>query len=145
MLQGRRWLARVQLLFVAAVVFAQSPPSNRKATVYFYRESAFTGSLRTFPVFVDDAQVADLTQNRYVRLTLDPGKHTLRGKTKTRFIHVQLDGGTTYYFRGETAADGWRAVWQVRQVSAEDGESMIQNLVPLDPKHVASAARSANQ
>src|SRR5260370_13153414 len=83
--------------YIVTSAFAQAPQSDGKATVYLYRESDAV-VLRKLPIFVDEIQFADLTQNKYLRVRLDPGKHTLRGGTKKKIIRVQLEAGRTSIF-----------------------------------------------
>jgi len=43
-----------------------------KAIVHFYRESAFAGSLRKMPIYVDEMKIADLVNGTYFTTKLDP-------------------------------------------------------------------------
>jgi len=63
----------------AAPVTPGSPdqPAGDSCYIYIYREGSFTGSLANFAIYVDAQQLCKLSNKRYFKVGVKPGKHTI--------------------------------------------------------------------
>lgn len=129
-----------------AVEHNEGPPaSNRmkqgQATLHFYRERAYVGSLRTMPIYIDEVQVAEVVNGRQFSMTLDSGRHVFRCRTKAEAIAVEIQPGDEYYLRVELIQGFTKNHWHIVQVAKEQGELDIKALKPLDIEDIAPLAR----
>ena len=116
--------------------------SAGKSTLHFYRERAFVGSARKMPIFMDEVQVADLVNGRQFTMTVDPGVHTFRGRTRPEAIDVTVEPGGEYYLRAELIQGFTKNHWRIVQMSSEQGALDVERLKPLDVQHIAPLARN---
>jgi hypothetical protein len=124
-----------------------APPHNvpvtpASAKLHVYRERAFTGSLRTMPIFMDEEKTADLVNGRKFTLQIKPGKHTFRCLTKEEAITVDIEPGREYFLRAELIQSFTKNRWRIVHVANEQGELDMQGLKPLDPSGITPEARS---
>jgi hypothetical protein len=123
---------------------AGSPSSDPRAVLHFYRERAFTGSLRKMPVYIDGVKVADLVNGRQFSTPVDPGKHVFRCQTKDDAIQVNIESGRQYYLRAELVQSFTKNHWRIVQMSDQQGELDVERLKPLDPTDILPVAQTQN-
>jgi len=135
-------------VILAMIEHKEGPAPNNQmkqgqAILHLYRESAYVGSLRTMPIFIDEVQVAALVNGRQFSMTVDPGKHVFRCRTKDEAIIVDIKPGEEYYLRAELIQTFAKNHWHIVQVTSEQGDVDIKTLKPLDPKDITPLARGA--
>ncbi|MBI5150901.1 MAG: DUF2846 domain-containing protein [Candidatus Omnitrophica bacterium] len=99
--------------------------------IYFYRESEFTGSLRTVYINVDGKRRGALNSGTYFVYETTPGEHVASvenwlGEDSSRTIHVET--GKNYYIKGGVKMGLWDAVPFLNFVAREEGEGAIKDL-----------------
>ena len=87
-------------------------------------------------------QVADLVNGRQFSMTVEPGKHVFRCRTKPEAIEIEIEAGRDYYLRAELIQGFTKNHWRIVQVAEQQGEVDVQRLKPLDVEHVAPLART---
>ncbi|HLP35973.1 hypothetical protein [Lacibacter sp.] len=100
-----------QIIFLAVVALAASAPvcsfsQDKKATVYFIRETGMPGFALGFNAFIDSAVVCRLNNNRYSVHEVSAGVHSFHaqtmGKKEAKYperIVLDLEEGKTYYIQ----------------------------------------------
>ena len=99
--------------------------------IYFYRESEFTGSLRTVYIDVDGKRAGALNSGTYFVYETVPGEHVASvenwlGEDSSRTI--QIEAGKIYYIKGGIKMGFWDAVPFINFVAKEEGEGAIKDL-----------------
>lgn len=99
------------LLGLMAIVFcfsfshvpSSNPPAD-EATIYIYRGGQFAGSARNWSIFVDDEKVCKLSNNKFIKVTVKPGKRVINSKIggvevlkKETGLEVDVEAGKEYY------------------------------------------------
>ena len=108
------------------------PSGDPKAgIIYFYRESEFTGSLRTVYVNADGKRRGALNSGTYFAYETTPGEHAVTvenrlGEDPARII--QVEAGKSYYVKGGVKMGMWDAVPYINFVAREEGEGAIKSL-----------------
>ena len=77
---------------------------EKTATVYVYRTGDFAGSALRMSISVDGYVVAKLSTDRHVKMSLEPGQHSV-GTTKAS-TSLQFDPGAEYYFQVDMNLNG---------------------------------------
>lgn len=87
-MRRRRLIAFVGLacLWTGAFGFAggaqDEPAAGKKARVYFYRYSKFTGSARSPSVYCDEAELGRVANGRFLEVEVDSGKRVFRSNSR---------------------------------------------------------------
>jgi hypothetical protein len=100
-----------QIIFLAVATLAASAPvcsfsQNKKATVYFIRETGLPGATFSFKAFIDSTMVCRLNNNRFSVHEVSAGVHSFHAQTLGKKaadyperITMELEEGKTYYVR----------------------------------------------
>lgn len=115
------------------VMKAEADPA--KALAYVYRRGRSSGGWRTYTVFCDETELADIENGRYFIVRLDPGRHVLRSEDG-RKIEVELVSGETYFFEvslktGDGEYSSRLSMWG--HVEVADPATALKELNSLQP------------
>ena len=82
-------------------VFKQAPSNENAATVYFYREYAFAGSVFSVDVSVDGKDVISLSNESYFPYQAKPGVLDIKAKggIMERRLSLKVEPGKHYFVR----------------------------------------------
>jgi hypothetical protein len=82
---------------------APQPPADT-SYIYVYRVGQFNGALANWAVFVDDEKKCKLSNNKYMKLAVAPGKHKITAKIggvgifkKETEVEIDAEAGQSYY------------------------------------------------
>ena len=72
-------------VFVFACFAFTTPPKNTKssteeATIYIYRTGQWVGSTANWSMFVDEKKICKLSNNKFIKVNVPKGKHTISSK-----------------------------------------------------------------
>ncbi len=112
-----------------------SPSVAGRATLHVYRQWHFAGSLGKFPAFVDEREVASVGNGRFFVARLEPGRHVIRNKDKTRTAEIDMKAGQDYYVRLEFTS-GFVNHMIATHVAEEVGRSEMQPLKPVEAGNI---------
>ena len=72
--------------------------------IYVYRTGQFNGAAANWAVFLDGKKMCKLSNNRFMRLAVTPGKHTISAKIggaqlfkKETEVEIEAEAGGSYY------------------------------------------------
>ena len=97
------------MLVVAGVLagtagHATSKPLADTSFIYVYRVGQFNGALANWAVFVDDEKKCKLSNNKYMKLAVPPGKHKITARIggvgifkKETEVEIDAEAGQSYY------------------------------------------------
>jgi hypothetical protein len=85
--------------------FARDPRRNNDSTfIYVYRVGQLSGAGANWAVFLDDQKICKLSNNKYMRLQVTPGKHKISAKVggvglmkKETEIEIDAEAGGSYF------------------------------------------------
>lgn len=100
----------VIVLFAACISFSdKAQATNRQVVedssfIYVYRVGQFSGSGANWAIFLDDEKKCKLSNNKYMKLAVTPGKHRISSKIggvglmkKETEIEIEVEAGGSYY------------------------------------------------
>src|SRR4051812_1418572 len=83
---------------------ASTMPTDDSTFIYIYRVGQFSGAASNWAVFLDGEKICKLSNNRYMKLAVTPGKHTISAKIggavllkKETEAEVDAEKGGSYY------------------------------------------------
>ena len=115
---------------------AAPEPGDNNSLVYIYRQPHFAYSANDAYFYVNDNNIADLTNDGYTWFHVPSGEYILKqrwpgmldfsGKFDIK-MKVRWEPRQVYYYRLETRMEPFRNVWRVSAVSPEQALSEIRN------------------
>jgi hypothetical protein len=91
-------------MFTGIAGHARSNPPSDSTFIYVYRVGQFNGALANWAVFVDDEKKCKLSNNKYMKLAVAPGKHKITAKVggvgifkKETEVEIDAEAGQSYY------------------------------------------------
>jgi Protein of unknown function (DUF2846) len=99
-----------------------------KASIIFYRHSAFYGSALKPSVYVDGQEVGRLGSGRYLTVQTTVGPHALSSSKKGTTIDVTLGSDQTQYVEMLIQSGNWRGAGRLVSVPAEEGSEKTRKL-----------------
>ena len=84
---------------------AQTDPGSY-STVVLMRRTGYTGSLSSYPIFMDGKRLCEVSNRKYSEHNIFPGKHTFSvnfggkvEKNDVEKIELEMEAGKTYYLK----------------------------------------------
>lgn len=74
-------------------------PTAGKAVLTFYRNKRSVGAAANTSVYIDGVEIAELDNGTYIRVALEPGRHTFRSDRKKDSFDLEVEAGEEYYIR----------------------------------------------
>jgi len=104
----------IVLAVVATGLMSTKPNPSRKLTpaagagdstfIYVYRTGQFNGAAANWAVFLDGEKKCKLSNNRFMKLAVTPGKHSITAKIggaalfkKETEVEIEAEAGGSYY------------------------------------------------
>jgi hypothetical protein len=109
---SKRILSAALIVGFAALSTSFVPASNlkildtkdEKATIFIYRVGQFNGAAANWAVYADGTKVCKISNNKFMKLELVPGKHEFNAKIggpvlfkKETGVEIEMEAGQTYY------------------------------------------------
>ena len=92
------------ILYFNSGYFGVNQSTSDTTYIYVYRVGQFSGAGANWAVFPDDEKKCKLSNNKYMRLTVTPGKHKISAKVggasilkKETEVDIDAEAGASYY------------------------------------------------
>jgi Protein of unknown function (DUF2846) len=92
------------LVFVSFNANAAEKPTEDSTFIYVYRVGQFGGAASNWAIFLDGEKICKLSNNKFIRVAVAPGKHKISAKIggvdifkKETVIEVDAETGGSYY------------------------------------------------
>ena len=122
--------------------FAFTTPSKKslmpvadQATIYIYRTGQFMGSTANWAMFVDEKKICKLSNNKYIKVMVDKGKHTISSKQggvsimkKEMEIEIDAEPGKSYYIACNVKTSITRARLEMLEVTKSTADKQMEKL-----------------
>ncbi len=133
-----------KLLFVVALVMgslslsahtqAAGKPEDT-AHIYIYRVGQFSGAMANFSIFVDGKKLCKLSNNKYFRIAVGPGKHIINAKVggiglmkKETEVEIEAEKGGDYYIACNMKSSITRVRLEMIEVTKNTGKKQMENM-----------------
>ncbi len=113
-----------------------TPFSNGDSSyIYIYRGGSFSGSLTNFAIYVDDQKLCKLSNKRYFKIAVKPGKHIISahrggvgiGKKETE-VEVDTENGKSNYISCSMKSSITRVRLEMEEVIEKTGIKDISDM-----------------
>ncbi len=125
-------------LFMAATALAggnEPDPKPESATIYIYRTGQFAGSARNWAMFVNEKKVCKLSNNKFIKVEVTPGKHRISSKIggmellkKETEVEIEAEPGKVYYVACNMKQSITRARLEMVEVTKSTGEKQLKGM-----------------
>jgi uncharacterized protein DUF2846 len=116
---------------------ATNPPAaGAKATIYVYRLRLTAGMFNKPPIYVDEKEIARITNGRFFLVNLDSGRHVIRSEHKAAVVTLDVNPGQTYYIRVAWEATAHTARAATTLVPPEQGWAEIGQTESSNPPDI---------
>jgi hypothetical protein len=127
------WFLCLSVLFASAQKDARL--NEGQATIYIYRGGQFTGAAANWALFVDGKKICKLSNNKFIKVTLPPGKHVITSKIggvelfkKETVIEVETEGGKSYYVACTVKQSFTRARMEFMEVTKSTADKQMEGM-----------------
>jgi hypothetical protein len=110
-------------------------PSDEQATIYIYRVGQYMGAGANWAMFVDEKKVCKLSNNKYIKVTVSKGKHTISSKQggmtvfkKEMDVEIDAEPGKSYYVACNVKTSFTRARLEMLEVTKSTADKQMANL-----------------
>lgn len=139
----------MKLMFLSAScillsLFALKQPASDAAPVasaddssfiYIYRGGQFGGALTNFSIFLDEVKLCKLSNDRYFKIAVAPGTHTVSAKQggvgvfkKETEVEVDVEKGKSYYVSCNMKQSITRVRLEMQEVMPKTGMRDIEKM-----------------
>ncbi len=125
--------AILSLISVAQPGGDKSPDST---FIYIYRAGQFSGSLANWTIFVDEQKICKLSNNRFIRLMVRPGKHVVSAKLsgvsvfkKGTEVEIDAENGNNYFVACNIKSSITRTRLEMIEVTKSTGVKQMEHMV----------------
>jgi len=127
-------------LLMGAASFAggndPKPKNNAEtATIYIYRTGSWGAAANNWAMFVDDKKVCKLSNNRYIKVEVAPGKHRVSSKIggidvmkKETEIEIDAEAGKSYYVACNVKQSITRARLEMTEVTKSSADKQMEKM-----------------
>ena len=103
--------------------------------VYIYRVGQFSGALANFSVFVDGHKLCKISNNKYFKVGVAPGKHEITAKVggmsimkKETEVDIDAETGGEYYVACNMKSSITRVRLEMIEVTKNTGKKQLENM-----------------
>lgn len=138
----KKIFSTVALAFAFVIVAQAKPlssgtpgPTADSAFIFIYRGGSFSGSLTNFAIYVDDQKLCKLSNKRYFKIAVQPGKHIVSahrggvgiGKKETE-VEVDAENGKSNYISCSMKSSVTRVRLEMEEVVEKTGIKDISDM-----------------
>ena len=127
------------VLLFACFSFTTAPKKTQslteEATIYIYRTGQWMGSTANWSMFVDEKKICKLSNNKYIKVTVPQGKHTISSKQggvammkKEMEIEIDAEAGKSYYISCNVKTSFTRARLEMLEVTKSTADKQMEKL-----------------
>ena len=106
-----------------------------KATIYIYRGGQLTGAAANWAVFVDEKKLCKLSNNKFMKVEVDAGKHQVTAKVggvqilkKETEIEIDAEEGKSYFIACNVKSSITRARLELMEVTKSTADKQMQKM-----------------
>lgn len=110
-------------------------PVEDSAFIYIYRAGQFSGSLSNWAMFVDDKRICKLSNGKFIKVYVTPGKHKVSAKIggvdlfkKETEVEIEVEAGGTYYVACNIKQSITRARLEMIEVTKSTGQKQMEKM-----------------
>ncbi len=110
-------------------------PDTDSCYIFIYRSGQFGGALENFYVWVDNVKLCKLSNGRYFKVGVQPGKHLISAKLsgvgiakKQTEIPVECEAGKSTYISCTVKSSALRPRLSLEEVVENTGMSQISSM-----------------
>ena len=110
-------------------------PNAETATIYIYRTGSWAGAANNWAMFVDDKKVCKLSNNRYIKVEVAPGKHRVSSKIggievlkKETEIEIDAEAGKSYFVACNVKQSITRARLEMTEVTKSSADKQMAKM-----------------
>jgi len=129
-------------LSLSLLAFNKTPSINKTATpqadsavIYVYRVGQFLGASANWAMFVDETKLCKLSNNKYIRVVVKPGKHIVSSKQggiaimkKETDIEIEAEPGGEYFVACNVKTSFTRARLEMVEVTKGTGKKQLEKM-----------------
>lgn len=111
-------------------------PTNDTTYIYIYRTGQFSGAGANWAIFLDGEKKCKLSNNRFMRLAVAPGKHTISAKIggaslfkKETEVEIEAEAGGNYYVACNIKQSITRARLEMIEVTKNSANKQMEGMV----------------
>jgi Protein of unknown function (DUF2846) len=134
-----KFLLAILLSTISLASFEQSASGNAKSNdstfIFIYRVGQFGGSLTNWTIWVDEQKLCKLSNNRYIQVPVQPGKHNVSAKMsgvgvfkKETEVDIDAETGGSYYVACNIKQSIMRARLEMIEVTKSTGKKQMENM-----------------
>jgi len=112
----------------------QTQPGD-SAVIYIYRGGQAGGAAANWAMFVDETKLCKLSNNKFIRVVVKPGKHTISAKIggvgmfkKETELDVEAEAGGEYYVACNIKQSITRARLEMIEVTKGTGKKQMEKM-----------------
>jgi Protein of unknown function (DUF2846) len=130
-------LAGMSLFAVKAPFKTGAPKTTtaETATIYIYRVGQFNNAMANWSMFVDEEKLCKLSNNKYMRVVVKPGKHVVSSKIggiglmkKETELEIEAEAGGEYYVACNVKQSITRSRLEMLEVTKGTGKKQMEKL-----------------
>ena len=107
----------------------------KTATIYIYRTCQFMAAGNNWAMYVDDKKVYKLSNNKYMKITVPVGKHSISAKVdgvevfkKETKIDIEAEAGGNYYIACNVKSSITWARLEMLEVTKSTAEKQLADM-----------------
>lgn len=111
-------------------------PKTDTCYIYVYRTGQFNGAGANWAVFLDGEKKCKLSNNRFMRLAVSPGKHMITAKVggaglfkKETEVEIEAEAGGSYYIACNVKQSITRARLEMLEVTKGTANKQMEKMV----------------
>jgi hypothetical protein len=112
----------------------QTPPAD-SAIIYIYRGGQAGGAAANWAMFVDETKLCKLSNNKFIRVVVTPGKHIISAKIggvgmfkKETELEVEATAGGEFYVACNIKSSITRARLEMIEVTKGTGKKQMEKM-----------------
>lgn len=116
-------------------IISAGHPQNDSSFIYIYRVGQFNGALANFAVFVDGKKLCKISNNKYFKVGVAPGKHEISAKVggigimkKETEVEIDVETGGEYYVACNMKSSITRVRLEMTEVTKNSGKKQMENM-----------------
>lgn len=129
------FLSVLLLVIVSHYSIAQDSSRTSSAKVYLLRATGTIGKISAFNIFMDDALICKLNNNKYSVHSVQPGVHKFQvrfdgnsTRKKIQVLELNFEAGESYYINVEALERGFVNTLNLIEVTANTFKKMSPGL-----------------
>lgn len=133
-------MRKLFLAFILTLAFSNFSKANKtapgdSAIIYIYRVGQWAGSGANWAMFVDEQKLCKLSNNKFIRVVVKPGKHNISSKVggvgmfkKETEVEIEAEAGGEYYVACNIKQSFTRARLEMIEVTKGTGKKQMEKM-----------------